>query len=113
MALRSPNDIPLSLLLAREDSSKLPLVSRQAARTEARDAWWSNNREALLAAGAAGVHLALFAYNLAFWGFEGRAPDRYWPMEPRVKRGGAPPRYGNLEGARKIFFDYSSSLEGR
>jgi hypothetical protein len=34
-------------------------------------------REHMLAAAAAGFHLALFAWNLAFWGFEGMPPDRW------------------------------------
>jgi hypothetical protein len=121
----------------------------------------------------------MFAYNLAFWGFEGQAPDRYWPMEPKVRRGASAPRcararapaalprrrrrrrsrflrsraqpfqssrrrrtashrttagppertspplsaaaphkcslhhrFGNIEGSKQIYFDYSSRLEG-
>jgi hypothetical protein len=34
-------------------------------------------REHMLAAAAAGFHLALFAWNLAFWGTEGMPPDRW------------------------------------
>jgi hypothetical protein len=34
-------------------------------------------REHVLAAAAAGFHVALFAWNLAFWGSEGMAPDRW------------------------------------
>jgi hypothetical protein len=41
-----------------------------------RNADWASNREQLFAAAAAGVHLALFAWNLAFWGFEGMPHDR-------------------------------------
>jgi hypothetical protein len=37
---------------------------------------WSSKREQILAAAAAGVHVALFAFNLAFWGFEGMPQDR-------------------------------------
>lgn len=35
-----------------------------------RDLHWARTREQWIAAAAAGVHLALFMYNLAFWGSE-------------------------------------------
>lgn len=44
---------------------------------------WANSREQWFSAAAAGVHVAMFAYNLAFWGSEGMPPDRYWPDKTR------------------------------
>ena len=40
-------------------------------------------RDQMIAAAAAGVHVAMFAWNLAFWGLEGQPQDRYWPLDPR------------------------------
>lgn len=72
--------IPLDLLVVRPDPRKLPpqiISSEESVRRANRDARWAQKREHVLAAIAAGFHLALFAYNLAFWGFEGTAPDRW------------------------------------
>eukprot|EP00775_Hariotina_reticulata_P003438 gene3438-3710_t len=54
----------------------------------------------------------MFAWNLAFWGFEGMAPDRYWPDNPRVRNGIVPGRYGNMAGAKKLWYYYLGKLEG-
>lgn len=73
------HEIPLDLLVAKHDPRKLPkhvVASEENIRRVNKDFAWSSKREHLLAAAAAGVHLALFAYNLAFWGFEGMPPDR-------------------------------------
>ena len=72
-------EIPLDLLVTRPDPSKLRpsvLASQASVRRANRDAAWAMKREHVFAALAAGFHVALFAYNLAFWGFEGQAPDR-------------------------------------
>jgi len=53
------------------------ISSEASTRRANRDARWAQKREHLLAAAAAGFHVMLFAYNLAFWGFEGTAPDRW------------------------------------
>ena len=53
-----------------------------------------------------------FAYNLAFWGFEGSAPDRYWPDNPRHRLQVRPGRYGNLEGTKSIYYNYLFKAEG-
>lgn len=73
-----PRDqLPLDLLLVpRRAPPPHALPSDASARRANRDAGWAQKREALLAAAAAGFHVALFAYNLAFWGFEGQAPGR-------------------------------------
>jgi len=77
-----------------------------------RDADWASKREQIFATAAAGVHLALFAWNLAFWGFEGMPHDRYWPANPRLRLGIRPGRYGNLQGAKKLWYYYLNRLEG-
>lgn len=76
----SRHEIPLDLLVARHDPRKVPnsaVCSSKELRRVKQDAAWAQNREQLLAAAAAGFHLVLFAWNLAFWGFEGMPPDRY------------------------------------
>lgn len=75
----SRHEIPLDLLVARHDPRKVPnsaVCSSKELRQVKKDAAWAQNREQLLAAAAAGFHVALFAWNLAFWGFEGMPPDR-------------------------------------
>ena len=67
--------------------SPLPPQVRQAKR----DLAWTRQREQWIAGAAAGVHLALFSFNLAFWGFEGTPPDRYNPSNIRY---GGPHRKG-------------------
>ncbi|KAF8072397.1 hypothetical protein HT031_000056 [Scenedesmus sp. PABB004] len=107
------HELPLELLLARREPAALGVVCGAGElRRVRRDAAWSQRREHLLAAAAAGFHLALFAWNLAFWGFEGVPPDRYWPENPRVKAGLVPGRYGNMAGAKKLWYYYLSKLEG-
>lgn len=74
------NEIPVELLVARHDARKVPsnaLCSTAELRQAHKDAAWAGKREYMLAAAAAGVHLAMFAWNLAFWGFEGMPSDRW------------------------------------
>lgn len=78
--------LPLDLLMFKEDSSRLPrgvVQTREQVKRAQHDAGWAGKREYFFAAAAAGWHLSMFAINLAFWGFEGQAPDRYWPDNPR------------------------------
>jgi hypothetical protein len=74
------NEIPLDLLVARHDPHKYPssmLTTREQTRQARRNADWASKRERLLALAAAGVHVVMFMYNLAFWGDEGMPPDRW------------------------------------
>lgn len=74
------NEIPVELLVARHNPRQAPsstICSNAELRQAHRDAAWAGKREHVLAAAAAGFHLALFAWNLAFWGFEGMPPDRW------------------------------------
>ena len=71
----NPNKYPASTISS-------PSEIRQAKR----DIAWAKHREQLIAGAAAGVHLALFSFNLAFWGFEGMPPDRYNPSNIRCVR---------------------------
>lgn len=74
------NEIPVELLVASHNPRKVPssaLCSNAELRQAHRDASWAGKREYLLAGAAAGLHLAMFAWNLAFWGFEGMPPDRW------------------------------------
>lgn len=57
--------------------------SRQQVISSNQDAAWTEQRGHLIAAAAAGIHLAAFAFGVAFWGFEGQPPDRYWPSAVR------------------------------
>ena len=70
----------------RHNLSKYPpntISSPAEIRQANRDIAWAKRREQLIAGAAAGVHLALFSFNLAFWGFEGMPPDRYNPSNIR------------------------------
>lgn len=49
------------------------------------DMAWTAKRDHVIAAAAAGIHLAAFAFSVAFWGFEGQPPDRYWPSAIRYE----------------------------
>ncbi|KXZ55708.1 hypothetical protein GPECTOR_2g1258 [Gonium pectorale] len=107
--------LPLDLLLAREDASKLPrgvVQTREQLKEAQREINWANKREHVFAAVAAGFHLATFALNLAFWGFEGMPPDRYWPNSPRIRLQIRPGRYGNLDGTQRVYMDYLARSEG-
>ena len=78
--------MPLDWLLVKEDPSKLPpgvYTTDKQRQTANNEHAWSRKREQVLAAAAAGVHLGLFAWNLAFWGFEGVPPNRYHPTDLR------------------------------
>lgn len=116
-AVRMPrrDTLPLELLLAKEDPASLPrgtLVTKEQSKQARRDADWAGKREHVFAAVAAGFHLSVFAFNLAFWGFEGQAPDRYWPENPRIRLQLRPGRYGNLEGTQRVAMDYLARAEG-
>lgn len=68
------------MLLARHDPRKVPssaICTTAELRQAHRDSAWAGKREYLIAGAAAGLHVAMFAWNLAFWGFEGMPPDRY------------------------------------
>lgn len=109
------NEIPVELLVARHNPRQAPtstLCSTAELRQAHRDAAWAGKREHVLAAAAAGFHLALFAWNLAFWGFEGMPPDRYWPDNPRIKLGLRPGRYGHMAGAKRLWYSYLERFEG-
>eukprot|EP00878_Enallax_costatus_P006554 GHUV01006871.1.p1 GENE.GHUV01006871.1~~GHUV01006871.1.p1 ORF type:complete len:142 (+),score=6.78 GHUV01006871.1:492-917(+) len=111
----SRHEIPIDLLVARHQPHKVPkgaVCSAKELRQVKKDAAWAMSREHMLAAGAAAFHLALFAWNLAFWGFEGMPPDRYWPDNPRFKNGIVPGRYGNMQGAKKLWYSYLQKIEG-
>ena len=69
--------------MAATNPPPLPPQVRQAKR----DLAWTRQREQWIAGAAAGVHLALFSFNLAFWGFEGTPPDRYNPSNIRCGEG--------------------------
>jgi hypothetical protein len=74
------NEIPVDLLVARHDPRKVPssaICTTAELRQAHRDSAWAGKREYLIAGAAAGLHVAMFAWNLAFWGFEGMPPDRY------------------------------------
>mmetsp|Transcript_26199 Transcript_26199/g.57230 ORF Transcript_26199/g.57230 Transcript_26199/m.57230 type:complete len:142 (+) Transcript_26199:64-489(+) len=107
--------VPLDWLVVRHDPKRYPaktIVSPQQSRQANRDLEWNRKRDQLFAAAAAGVHLAIFAYNLAFWGFEGQPPDRYNPANTRLKLGIQPGRYGNIDGTKRVWYDNLSRLEG-
>lgn len=73
------NEIPVDLLVARHDPRKVPssaICTTAELRQAHRDSAWAGKREYLIAGAAAGLHVAMFAWNLAFWGFEGMPPDR-------------------------------------
>lgn len=106
--------LPLNLLVVNE-ASKYPdsvYPSEKQLKQTAKDISWGAKKEHLIAAAAAGLHVAAFAYNLAFWGFEGMAPDRYWPNNPRVRLQAVPKRYGNLAGAKKLWYYYQGKIDG-
>eukprot|EP00798_Chlamydomonas_sp_ICE-L_P016477 gene16477-22699_t len=97
--------VPVNWLVKSHDSSKYPehtIVTPRQCRQTNRDLKWAQKREHVFAVAAAGVHLAMFSYNLAFWGSEGTPPDRYWPDTTRIKLGIRPGRYGNVEGAKRM-----------
>lgn len=106
--------LPLDLLVVKEDASRLPrgvVQTRDQVKRAQQDAGWAAKREHLFAAAAAGWHLSMFAINLAFWGFEGQAPDRYWPDNPRIRLQLRPGKYGNLEGTQRIGMRYLARLK--
>jgi hypothetical protein len=139
--------IPVNWLLQQHDSRRYPdavVVPRhqQQADKQRSGVNWVRSREQWIAAAAAGVHVAMFAWNLAFWGNEGMPPDRYWPsntrrvagqagavgvtdatgMVPhtsshaattrRLKMGIKPGQYGNLDGTRRVWYDNLAAAEG-
>ena len=107
--------VPLDWLLVQHDASKYSkseIVNAQQAKQAAKDVQWAKQREAIIAATAAGIHLAMFSFNLAFGGMEGQPPDRYNPGAMRLKLGIKPSRYGNLDGSKKIYYENLARLEG-
>ena len=107
--------VPLDWLVVKLDASKYSktsIVNQDQARQAARDIKWAKERDALIAATAAGIHLAMFSFNLAFGGMEGQPPDRYNPGAMRLKQGIKPSRYGNFEGSKKIYYENLAKLEG-
>ncbi len=81
--------VPVEWLVQRHDSKRFPdrvLMTRPQQERTLQDRKWAQGKDQWLAAAAAGVHLTLFAYNLAFWGSEGMPPDRYWPANARCAR---------------------------
>ena len=89
----SRHEIPIDLLVARHEH-KVPkgaVCSAKELRQVKKDAAWAMSREHMLAAGAAAFHLALFAWNLAFWGFEGMPPDRWVTQTAALLVWGAAP----------------------
>jgi hypothetical protein len=105
----------LDWLLVQHDASKYrksEIVNAQQAKQAAKDVQWAKQREAIIAATAAGIHLAMFSFNLAFGGMEGQPPDRYNPGAMRLKLGIKPSRYGNLDGSKKIYYENLARLEG-
>jgi hypothetical protein len=75
--------VPVSWLLNTKSYPTNTLSTPDQIRQAKRDVGWAKNREQLIAGAAAGVHLAMFSFNLAFWGFEGTPPDRYNPNNVR------------------------------
>lgn len=109
------HELPLDYLVVKHDPKKYKPeeLSTSAQIDQAnRDITWAHRREHLFAAAAAGVHVALFAYNLAFWGFEGMPPDRYWPNNPRIRLQMKPRQYGDLEGTKKLWYYYMGRIHG-
>mmetsp|Transcript_7095 Transcript_7095/g.12151 ORF Transcript_7095/g.12151 Transcript_7095/m.12151 type:complete len:148 (+) Transcript_7095:157-600(+) len=105
--------IPLEWLVQRHDSMRYPaktLVTKAQNAQSNRDLNWARSREQWVGVLAAGIHVALFAYNLAFWGSEGMPPDRYWPANSRLKMGIRAGRYGNLDGNRRVYYDNLSTI---
>jgi hypothetical protein len=78
--------VPLDWLVRKHDPERFPastLSTPQQKRQAQRDVSWSRQRDQYIAAAAAGIHVALFSFNLAFWGFEGMPQDRYNPSNIR------------------------------
>ena len=78
--------IPLDFLVQSHDPKKYPqgaVCTPKQLKEARKDFMWSCQREQVFAAVAAGIHVAMFAYNLAFWGSEGMPQDRYWPANTR------------------------------
>ncbi|GAX80044.1 hypothetical protein CEUSTIGMA_g7483.t1 [Chlamydomonas eustigma] len=108
-------DVPINWLVKQHDPNKYPnnvLSTPDQIRQSNKSIHWTKNREQLIAGAAAGVHLALFSFNLAFWGFEGMPQDRYNPSNIRLKLGIKPSRYGNMDGTKRIYYDNLARLEG-
>ncbi|PNH06525.1 hypothetical protein TSOC_007097, partial [Tetrabaena socialis] len=107
--------LPMDLLVVRERPSDFAagvVQSREQMREARRDIEWAGKREYVFAAIAAGWHIAVFSFNLAFWGNEGMPSDRYWPANPRVRLQIRPGRYGTVEGTRRVYMDYLAKSEG-
>lgn len=82
--------MPMDLIVAspsQEPVSKAFMVSKSEQERTQRNQRWAETRDQWIAFAAAAVHIAAFAYNLAFWGSEGMPSDRYWPADPRCVAG--------------------------
>lgn len=78
--------VPVDWLVMRHDAAKYPghtLSTQSEVRAANRNLAWNRQRDQWIAAAAAGMHLAMFSFNLAFWGTEGMPPDRYNPPNLR------------------------------
>jgi len=107
--------IPVDYLVQRHDPKKYParaISTPEQIKQTRKDVAWAASREQTFAAAAASIHLIGFAYNLAFWGFEGMPQDRYWPDSTRLKLGIKSGRYGNLDGTKRVWYDNLSAMEG-
>ena len=78
--------VPVDWLVMRHDAAKYPghtLSTQSDVRAANRNLTWNRQRDQWIAAAAASMHLAMFSFNLAFWGTEGMPPDRYNPPNLR------------------------------
>lgn len=100
--------VPVDWLIVKHDPQRYStqqLSTPAQTRQTHRNIVWAQQREKYIAAAAAGVHLALFSFNLLFWGFEGMPPDRFNPTNLRLKLNIKPGRYGNMDGTRRVYYD--------
>ncbi|KAG1668628.1 hypothetical protein FOA52_002481 [Chlamydomonas sp. UWO 241] len=108
-------NVPADWLIQSHDPKRFPastLTSPAQQRQANRDMGWARTRDLWIAGAAAGLHVALFSFNLAFHGLEGTPPDRYNPTNIRQKLGVRPGRIGNMDGTKRIYYDNLARLEG-
>lgn len=108
--------VPMDLLLVKDDVAKDAKAStisapQQLQRTQ-REVHRLRHRDQWLAAGAAGLHLASFAVNLAVNGFEWLPPDRYYGPNPaiRLNNGIDAGRFAGVES--HVRWKYLTLVEG-